>query len=466
MSKTERVLGQFPAFYQALEPYKLLHGVVRALAQPLEEADTHLFRIQRAHRIKVAEQAEDLIELSKALNLDRFIYEDLLEDPSLGYAEKLEWMRARAKRIAQIHLNGLGTPWAILEMAAIFLDAEIVRDTTDSPLIWHIDPSRFSHRATIEFGRLSEKPRARLYLHENPFRRKKIDIADRWPLNHWTVENTGSEPSPIRFVIRGEQDRTVLPGVFSPDASQGFAFNGIVPSGSTLVIDAEDGATLDGEPVDDWVAFYQGGFYDFDAWDRETFLYEQPADLQPLNSQNEEIISQPLRRKKNVPQLPLGRSEWVFTVPHGVWNGSRFDFAVYFTQTYAIGLYDQESRFDGCVFAYPSNGAVGMAWDERIGCAFKLVLPPKGSPEPPGGGDQPAENRTAGSGPPVPEALDRIAALLPRFKAAGVRAFIDRGQDAWILGESILRSAEAQETEGIQIHATKLQDERIDQIIV
>src|SRR5688500_3144908 len=119
MSRAERVLGVLPAFYRASEPGKLIGEVVQAIAGPIEEADTHLFRIQRAHRLLVAEQPEDVIRLSGALNLTAFYFEDLLADPKLDDQTRLDTMRERMQRIARLHLEGLGTPRAILEAGAI-----------------------------------------------------------------------------------------------------------------------------------------------------------------------------------------------------------------------------------------------------------------------------------------------------------------------------------------------------------
>ena len=183
MAKSDRILDFFPAFFRAADSVKLLAEVTRALAQPLEEADTHLFRIQRAHRIKVAEHADDIIRLAAALNLTAFHFEDILTDKGMDYERKLDLMRERAERIARLHLQGLGTPWAVMECAAIFLNAKIVADGPGEPLVKHLDA--FSHCAIVEFAHLPDKPRERIYLHENPLRRNKVEPAERWQLNSW-----------------------------------------------------------------------------------------------------------------------------------------------------------------------------------------------------------------------------------------------------------------------------------------
>src|SRR5215471_12125938 len=108
MAKADRVLNFFPAFIRAKDRTKLLAQVIAALVAPLEEADTLLFRIQRAHRITVAEEADDIVKLAGILNLGEQHFDDLLKDQSLSWDVRLDLMRRRVSRIARIHLSGLG----------------------------------------------------------------------------------------------------------------------------------------------------------------------------------------------------------------------------------------------------------------------------------------------------------------------------------------------------------------------
>ncbi|MCK4790715.1 MAG: hypothetical protein KAV87_43670, partial [Desulfobacteraceae bacterium] len=93
MAKFERILNFFPGFYEATDQTKLLREVVRLLSQPLEDTDTELFRIQRAHRLKVAEHADDIIHLAGTLNLNAFHFEDILNNNTIDYSQKLDLMR-------------------------------------------------------------------------------------------------------------------------------------------------------------------------------------------------------------------------------------------------------------------------------------------------------------------------------------------------------------------------------------
>src|SRR5688500_17442628 len=132
MAKADRILGLLPSFFRAADPNTLFREVVTALSAPIAEADTLLFRIQRAHRVNVAEDAGDVARLAGLLDLDAQHFEDIHDDPALAYSERLDLMRARIRRIARLHLVGLGTPWAVLEAAAIFLNAEIVPEDRKS----------------------------------------------------------------------------------------------------------------------------------------------------------------------------------------------------------------------------------------------------------------------------------------------------------------------------------------------
>jgi hypothetical protein len=178
MPKSDRILGFFPAFMRAKDPAKLFVEVVRALSRPIEEADTLLFRIQRAHRINVAEDIHDIVKLAGILNLDELHFEDLLKY-SASWEEKLDMMRRRIARIARIHLIGLGTPSAVMEAAAVFLNAEIVPENSGDPKIKHVDAEGYAHKVILEFSRLPEKPREPIILYESPLRRQKVDPAER-----------------------------------------------------------------------------------------------------------------------------------------------------------------------------------------------------------------------------------------------------------------------------------------------
>jgi hypothetical protein len=117
-----------------------------------------------------------------------------------------------------------------------------------------------------------------------------------------------------------------------------------------------------------------------------------------------------------------------------------------------------------------------MAWDERLLCAFKLLLPaviPQPRPEQASASTTPAPGANAASpsanthGEPGQGVnyVGRIGSILPRFKAAGIRAYVDTARDAWIVGEGVLRSTTATDGEGITVHTTRLRDPRSEMFV-
>jgi hypothetical protein len=438
MAKYNRILALFPSIYDSRDSSKLLRFVVQALAAPLEEADSMLFRIQRAHRINVADQAGDILRLAAALNLTPFHFEDILQDDSLTSDQKLDALRTRVKRIARLHLQGLGTPWAVLESAAIFLNATIVPDKVAGPLIQHEDSQMYSHRATVQFDAVKDKPRESIYLYEGLMRRQKVDSAPYYPLSSWAITNNSVEPAPIRIVIQGIGERTILPTVFCADIQQGVVFNGVVPDSKTLVIDSAEGATLDGNPVDDWLTTFQGGIADYASYGGANYSVGHESTAPPFDGDLAGLSAPPYQARRTLPTTRTGSSTWYFNVACGVYDSSSWDFAVCDVPRLPVATCNGDFKYDDCVYDFEPSGAVGMAWDERVNCSFKLSLP----------------HKIPAAGSQKVNFVGRIGTVLPRFKAAGVKAYVDQAGDAWVLGQSIVRDAAASSGEGIEFHST------------
>jgi hypothetical protein len=94
-----------------------------------------------------------------------------------------------------------------------------------------------------------------------------------------------------------------------------------------------------------------------------------------------------------------------------------------------------------------------MAWDERVACSFKLLLPahfPTSKVPATTGGGQPSNPVT------------RVSAIMNRFRPAGIQAIVDTAKDAWILGSSVLRDDGATQGEGVEFHATRLTNPRTE----
>jgi hypothetical protein len=475
MSKADRILGCFPHYYRAGEPGKLLGKVVRDLAQPIDEADTHLFRIQRAHRIDVGEHPLDVVRLAALLGLTTFHFDDVLreargtrEERRDAAEQRLAMMRDRVKRIARLHLDGLGTPRGVLEAAAIFLNGQLVPDRPGDPLVQQIDPQGFSHRATIAFHRLPDRPREQIILHENPIVREKVEPAERWSMNSWVVENRNVDAATAIFAIEGIGERTVLPAIFCPATQEGLLFYGVVPEGKTLLIESTSGARIDALPVDEWLITSKGGFVERSQLDNVGYARDDGRPDTPFNGNLEELVWPPFRQKRAVPRVPIGRTDWYFKVADGIYDGSLYDFSVFDIPVEPVGAFDHEPGFDSCVYDYPANAVVGMAWDGRAPCAFKLLIPTDIPGETGRTGPQgtTTTDESDGNAGARTNRLSWLGSILDHFKAAGVRAYIDTARDTWILGSSVVRVPDASAGEGVDYHATLVRVPLADQYIV
>jgi hypothetical protein len=59
----------------------------------------------------------------------------------------------------------------------------------------------------------------------------------------------------------------------------------------------------------------------------------------------------------------------------------------------------------------------------------------------------------------------RIGTVLSRFRAAGIRAFVDTAPESWIVGQGVLRDSSATEEEGIEFHTTRLESQAAELLV-
>ena len=142
------------------------------------------------------------------------------------------------------------------------------------------------------------------------------------------MENDSIEPAPVRIVIQGIRERTVMPSVFCADIQEGVVFNGVVPDAQTLVIDAAEGATIDGIPVDEWVTYFRGGISDFTSYGGTNYTTGQDSTEPPFDGDLASLEAPPYQAPRTTPNASLGSATWYFTVAHGVYDGSTWDYAV------------------------------------------------------------------------------------------------------------------------------------------
>ena len=452
MARAEKIIGLLPCIYGAGDRTKLINKVVRDFASPMDEADGHLFRIQRAHRIDVAENLGDLIRLAALLRLGPEYFEDLVELATTDYKTALERLRQRIRRLAGLHLGGLGTARAILESSAILLDAEILGNAEGGD-ITRITQDGFSHKIYVQLPNRPNGETDQIALHENPVRRVRQDLLARWPLDGWAIENKNVTQAPARFVVKGIADRTLQPSVFCSETDTGFLFNGVVPDGSVLVFDQYGSATLDGKPVDDWVIRFDGGVVGFDSVYSAAVSVDHGEAGEPFNGDVERLGNSASRSKKPPLTLATGRTNWHFDVASGVYQGSRMDYCIYDIHPDPVGTFEDQ-RFDECVFDYQAHAEVGLSWNERVHCAFKLVVPQYFGP------DSEVRDRDAAG-----RYANLIGQFVSRFKAAGIRAYVSPDRDAWIIGKSRLRAMDALEGEGASFRRPLLWREQTDRTL-
>jgi hypothetical protein len=247
--------------------------------------------------------------------------------------------------------------------------------------------------------------------------------------------------------MEGLGDRTVLPTIFCPATGESVRFEGLVPDGAALVLSPTHGATLAGHRVDDWISTARGGHCDFSAWDDARWVVESPAARTQFDGDLEHMAVPAAQARKPTPSAPPGVSEWVFMVAEGAFDTSEADFAVFATPREPIGVWDGDPSFDASVYDFPASARTSMTWNERVPCAFKLLLPAA----------VPA-SRADGSVQWRAPDVGRLASVISRFRAAGVRAFVDTAPDAWILGDGIIRAASAADGEGVTVNTTSVRD--------
>src|SRR5579884_4119215 len=69
MGSSQRLLDLFPSFMRAEQPGKALGSVTFALGGQLDEAERLANNIQKAHRIAVADEERDIVQLASLLGL-------------------------------------------------------------------------------------------------------------------------------------------------------------------------------------------------------------------------------------------------------------------------------------------------------------------------------------------------------------------------------------------------------------
>ena len=307
MARAAKILGRFPAHFEADKPGKLLGDVVASLSRDLDVQSDQIGAVRRAHRLREAETLGDLYRIAAlhdirpreaeilTLRLDRIealaealagadpadradaaealmaLWDLPLEAPVLEaftpeggdeeqalaelltaasgvtrYGARRQAVAARVADICRNHSLGNGTVRALLQGAANALDLDI--------LAVHHSEDRFYHAAETHDRIRLEPPSVSLPdpaieifgIEENPHRTAEKPPVKRRHAECFPIIRKGFEAAGLEIRITAELDRTVGPMVVNRDQGRGVGYAGTVPAGETLRM-TDTGRTMLGE---------------------------------------------------------------------------------------------------------------------------------------------------------------------------------------------------------------------------
>lgn len=310
MSRAARILGRFPAYFEADKPGKLLGDVAAALARDIDVQSAQLGAVRRAHRVREASTVGDLFRIASlhdirrreadiltmrmvriteraaslegaaepdraaaadalialfALTLEGDVLDTFTPDGGDAVAATAALLdavtaasshsarrRALSRRIVDIcrnHSRGNGTVRALLQGAANALDLDI-------RAVFHSE-NRYLHAAEAldritlaSVGIAAPDPQVEvLGLEENPHRRAEQAPAERRHAELFDILRKGFEASDMEIQIIPNGERGVGPMVVNRDQGRGVGFAGTIPAGETLTFTESGRAIIGGTDV-------------------------------------------------------------------------------------------------------------------------------------------------------------------------------------------------------------------------
>ena len=450
MGRATSILNKFPAFMRTDHSGKVMADISRVLGDSLDENERQMGDILRSHRLLQARHEIDLHRLAALLGLKAedfallrafYVAEVFGKRNENSYAAYLKVLRALIQRTVNVFTEGCGTIWALLEGTSILLTAENILAADGKPVLEHPDVDivvdgiyrgGFIHRLAINYktmdGDTLQEKSGYIYLVENPLQQKTNEAKERRQGERFPVVKSGFFESKVSVKIKGVQDRTVLPQIINITTHQGIGFNGVIRQDQTLLFTADGKAFLDGLDVTERCYYFEGALFDEPnlAGQDDVFVVVEPESA--LQRKFPRPVIMPLTEIK-MPKLPMGDSNWRFTVRAGVFDGD---------------------AFNRCVFAFPedpaelqaqpASGNVQLLWQEHELYAASILIP---------------DDLQA-----LDEFLDKVNLTawiktgLERFRAAGIRINVDYYSDDWIIDHSILRDTEALTGSGIFFDGT------------
>jgi hypothetical protein len=465
--RPSKILARFPSFMRAPTPDKALADIAVALGGDLDEAERLATRIQRSHRLDLADEAADVLNLAGLLDLqaaDFFVLErlhahgyfagqvrDATEAQPLpdqdrearAYGLFVDELRDSVRRTIGVLMEGCGTLWALLEGTAIIIDADrLDSDGNVDPsarIVEHLDAGLphggFVHRIGVQLHVMGEDAPAEeknfIYLVENPIIDRTTDDAERRQRESFRVKRGGFFEGPVAIQVTGIQDRTVRPVVINRATHQGVGFDSVLTDGQKLVFTVEGQVLLDGVDVTGQAYFLQGVLAGDSPLDgtapREVAVVAQPEHALDRNQPRPPVTG---LDTLPVPVLRLGESDWRFSVEEGAFDASAFEAAVYLLPTDPAAL-----------ASLPPSGKVQLFWRENEPFAASVLIPSNLKSLQDAGlvdGDIPT----------------LVRAGLERFRSGGIRLDVQYFDRDWILDKSVLEDLTAPPGFGVDFGGT------------
>ena len=441
-SRQTKILSRFPSFMRAEEREKSIGDIAGVLGYDLDEAERLMTRIQRAHRLMLAEEERDVFQLAALAGLQRA---DLLilrkfyekgfftqgqETEEEAHARYLSELKESVQRIVRIMLQGCGTIWALLEGASVLINANTVG------AVKHTDAGEarggFIHRVPVEYKVIEHQKQVLkssfIYLVENPLVDRMTEDQERQQREQFNTKRMGFFNEEVAVQITGVADRTVWPMVINQDTHEGVGFRGSVTDGQRLVFATDGKVYLDGSEVTDRCYYFRGALFDHTSFGstalKDLFCVAKPVGSLDRNYPRPNIT--PLA-ELTVPIIRLGESKWRFSVEEGAFDASGFDQAVFTT-----GNTPETS---------PPMGKVQLLWREHEPFSVAVLIP----------ADLKSLESTMLDGQDLREL---VRAGLERFRAGGIKLTVDYYNDSWIMGASTLKTLGESSGVGVDFDGT------------
>ncbi len=373
-------------------------------------------------------------------------------------------VRQRIAGAAAVHAHGNGSVGALLQGAAVALDAELGEVMHSADRYWHA--ARIRDRLALAHAQPTTPPAPPgtvdvalapadelIGLEENPLWRDATDNLPRRHGERFTATRRGFERALLQVRVTGEGQRTFGPMLVNRDEGHGIGFVGQVPAGQVLVFNEDGRVLLEGADVTALAYAWHGAcFADADApASADAVWVDAEAPAAPAGA-----TPPPARFVTTVPASAGGEGEGVVTALD---REARFPTAGASISVPGIGVgvtrlafFVQQAHFasrelpapravtprtgaalfDGALFAGPpapeAAAQVALSWLEHRAFAVRLLIPPRF-----------ARLRAEAD---AALTLQAVARAVERFRPLGVALAVEFIDDRWTLGSGSLTSGE------------------------